>query len=103
MSKKVFVTAVDALLPRMGRKAQIGSYQIALFRLSDGRICALENCCPLTNAPITEGIVSGEYVYEPMRDYKISLLSGEIQEPDEGQLMVYETILEDDQLYVVLP
>ena len=34
--------------------------------------------------PLSEGTVSGEYVYCPLHDQKIDLASGEVQEPDEG-------------------
>ncbi|MBU5584511.1 hypothetical protein KQJ29_33535, partial [Enterococcus sp. S181_ASV_20] len=49
---------------------------------------------------VLEGIVSGEYLYEPMREYKISLIDGKIQEPDEGQLRVFPVEIIDDDIYI---
>ncbi|MDK2780001.1 MAG: nitrite reductase small subunit [Trichococcus sp.] len=100
MTEKIFLTTTAALLPQVGRSISIGDKKIALFQLSDGRITAIEDYCPLTGGPVLEGIVSGEYLYEPLRDYKISLLDGRIQEPDEGQLKVYELLVEDGNIYL---
>ncbi len=100
MTEKTFLTTTDVLLPQVGRSVSIGDKKIALFQLSDGRIIAIEDFCPLTNGPVLEGIVSGEYLYEPLRDYKISLIDGRIQEPDEGQLKVYELLIEDRNIYL---
>ncbi|SFE25220.1 nitrite reductase (NAD(P)H) small subunit [Trichococcus pasteurii] len=100
MTEKTFLTTTDALLPQVGRSVSIGDKKIALFQLSDGRITAIEDFCPMTNGPVLEGIVSGEYLYEPLRDYKISLIDGRIQEPDEGQLKVYELLIEDRNIYL---
>lgn len=100
MTEKTFLTTTDALLPQVGRSVSIGDNKIALFQLSDGRITAIEDFCPLTNGPVLEGIVSGDYLYEPLRDYKICLLDGRIQDPDEGQLKVYELLIEDGNVYL---
>lgn len=73
---------------------------MAIFLMSDGRISCLEDYCPLTEGPILEGIVSGEFLYEPMREYKISLVDGKIQEPDDGQLRVYPVTVQDDDIFI---
>jgi len=100
MTEKIFLTTTDALFPQIGRSVSIGNKKIALFQLSDGRITAIEDFCTLTGGPVLEGTVSGEYLYEPLRDYKISLLDGRIQDPDEGQLKVYELLIEDGNIYL---
>lgn len=97
---KVLATKQSKLMPRVGRSVMINDQKIAIFQLTDGRIFAIEDHCPLTNAPVLEGIVSGEYLYEPMRDYKISLVDGMIQEPDEGQLKVYPVEVIDDDIFI---
>lgn len=100
---KVFATNKSKLMPLVGRSVTIDKEKIAIFEISDGRIFAIADYCPLTKAPILEGLVSGEYVYEPMRDYKISLVDGRIQEPDEGQVTVFPVTVEGDAIYVELP
>ncbi|BCA84980.1 nitrite reductase NAD(P)H small subunit [Enterococcus saigonensis] len=97
---KVLATKKNKLIPRVGRLVTLNDEKIAIFMTSEGNIYALADYCPLTEGPILEGMVSGEYVYEPMRDYKISLVDGRIQEPDEGQIKTYPVILEEDKVYV---
>lgn len=97
---RVLATKKSKLIPRVGRSVVLEKQKIAIFQISDGRIFAIEDYCPLTKAPVLEGIVSGEYLYEPMREYKISLVDGAIQEPDEGQLKVYPVEVIDDDIFV---
>lgn len=97
---RVLATKKSKLIPRVGRSVVLEKQKIAIFQISDSRIFAIEDYCPLTNAPVLEGIVSGEYLYEPMREYKISLVDGAIQEPDEGQLKVYPVEVIDDDIFV---
>lgn len=97
---RVLATKQSKLMPRVGRSVVIEDQKIALFQVTDGRVFAIEDNCPLTNAPVLEGIVSGEYLYEPMREYKISLVDGLIQEPDEGQLTVYPVEIIGDDIFV---
>lgn len=97
---RVLATKKSKLIPRVGRSVVLEEQKIAIFQISDGRIFAVEDYCPLTKAPVLEGIVSGEYLYEPMREYKISLIDGVIQEPDEGQLKVYPVEVIDDDIFV---
>ncbi|WP_424685411.1 nitrite reductase (NAD(P)H) small subunit [Enterococcus sp.] len=99
---KVFATNKSKLLPLVGRSVTIGDQKMALFEVSDGRIFAIDDYCPLTEAPLLEGMVAGEYVFEPMRDYKISLLDGKIQEPDQGQVAVYPVSVVGDKVYIEL-
>ncbi|MGM0166144.1 nitrite reductase (NADH) small subunit [Enterococcus sp. AZ135] len=97
---KVLATTKAKLVPRIGRSVVLQDQKIAVFQLLDGRIFAIEDHCPLTNGPILEGIVSGEYLYEPMREYKISLVDGKIQEPDEGQLKTFPVEIIGDEIFV---
>ena len=64
---------------QIGKEVQMKGMSIALFRLSNGDIRAVENRCPHKNGPLAEGIVSGEFVFCPLHDWKISLLTGEVQ------------------------
>lgn len=41
---------------------------------------AINNVCPHKEGPLSEGTVSGEYVYCPLHDQKIDLNTGEVQE-----------------------
>ena len=48
---------------QIGKEVQMKGMSIALFRLSNGDIRAVENRCPHKNGPLAEGIVSGEFVF----------------------------------------
>lgn len=100
--EKIFVTELSKLVPRVGHEIIIGEEQIAVFRLSDDRIKAISNICPHKQGLLVDGTVSGEYVYCPLHDYKISLIDGMVQEPDEGCVKTYETVVENDAVYVLV-
>ena len=97
---KLLATKKSKLIPRIGRSVVLADQKIAVFELSDGRVFAIEDYCPLTKGPVLEGIVSGEYLYEPMREYKISLVDGKIQEPDDGQVKTYPVEIVEDDIYI---
>ncbi|MGX7151153.1 nitrite reductase small subunit NirD [Enterococcus ureasiticus] len=100
--EKIFVGQLEELAPRMGKEVIIGKQKIAVFRLSDNRVKAIENVCPHKQGPLAEGTVSGEYVFCPLHDYKINLNDGQVHEPDEGCVRAYETIVEEDRVYVMV-
>lgn len=97
---KVLATKKSKLIPRVGRSVTLKNEKIAIFTTSEGEIYALADYCPLTKGPILEGMVAGDYLYEPMRDYKISLIDGRIQEPDEGQIKTFPVMIDEDEVYV---
>ncbi|HLA00118.1 MAG TPA: Rieske 2Fe-2S domain-containing protein [Thermodesulfovibrionales bacterium] len=71
-----------------------------IFRLSDGRIKAVENRCPHKGGPLSEGIVSGETVICPMHGLKISLIDGSALPPDEGNVKTYEIRTEGEKVWI---
>lgn len=100
--KKTLVAQLHELAPRMGKEVLIGERKVALFRLSNDHVKAIENSCPHKQGPLAEGTVSGEYVFCPLHDYKISLDDGQVQEPDEGCVRVFKTVVEDDNVYILV-
>ncbi len=74
---------------------------IALFRLSNGDIRAVENRCPHKNGPLAEGIVWRIRLC-PLHDWKISLLTGEVQKPDDGCIQTYEVEVIDGDIYLYM-
>ncbi|MNO04741.1 Assimilatory nitrite reductase [NAD(P)H] small subunit [compost metagenome] len=45
-------------------------------------------------------MVSGEYLYDPLYDWKISLMTGEVQAPDNGQVKVYPVLVEAGKISI---
>ena len=58
--------------------------------------------CPHKNGPLSEGIVSGEFVYCPLHDQKVDLTTGIVQEPDTGCVESYKVEIIDEDVYVCL-
>lgn len=102
VKQKVLVAKFEELLPRIGREILVDGTKIAVFRLSDDRVKAIGGVCPHKQGPLAEGTVSGEYVFCPLHDYKVSLIDGKVQEPDEGCVDTYETKIEDGNVYVLV-
>ena len=46
--------------------------------------------------------MSGEYIFCPVYDWKISLVDGKVQAPDEGQVNVYPIEVANDKIYIQL-
>ncbi|GIW49982.1 MAG: assimilatory nitrite reductase [NAD(P)H] small subunit [Anoxybacillus sp.] len=99
---RVLVAKYDELPVRVGQAIKIGEHEIALFRLSNGDVRALENKSPHPKGGVlSEGLVSGEYVFCPLYDWKISLIDGKVQEPDQGQVKTYQVEIDGDHVYIV--
>ncbi|WP_254052757.1 nitrite reductase small subunit NirD [Bacillus sp. V59.32b] len=86
----------------VGQPIKIGDEEIALFRLSNGEVKAIENKSPHPKGGIlSDGLVSGHYVYCPLYDWKISLTDGNVQAPDEGHVKTYDIQLEEDKVFLL--
>ncbi|SDZ09029.1 nitrite reductase (NADH) small subunit [Evansella caseinilytica] len=98
--EKVHVMPLEELPVLIGKEVQINNESIALFRLSNGEVRAIGSRCPHTNGPLAEGIVSGEFVYCPLQDWKVSLITGVVQPPDEGAVPTYDVSIKNGEIYV---
>jgi len=102
VKEKRFVAHFNDMPQRIGHEIVIDGNRIAVFRLLDDRVKAIGGVCPHTNGPLAEGIVSGEFVYCPLHEYKVSLLDGKVQEPDNGCVATYDTSIEDGKVFVMV-
>ncbi|WP_163528546.1 nitrite reductase small subunit NirD [Halobacillus ihumii] len=100
---KVFVAKVNELPDKLGRTVHIGSLELAIFKLADKNIRVIENRCPHKGGVLAEGMVSGEHVFCPMHDWKISTVDGKVQAPDTGCVRTFEVEVENENVYVILP
>jgi len=88
---------------RAGYSIKIDDKEIALYKLTSGEIFALENRSPHPKGGVlSEGLVTGNYVYCPVYDWKISLIDGKVQAPDEGQVRTYSVEVKDDIIFIIL-
>ncbi|EOP76813.1 nitrite reductase [NAD(P)H], small subunit [Bacillus cereus VDM006] len=100
--EKIKIMHAEDLPVQIGKEVRIKDISIALFRLSNGDIHAVENRCLHKNGPLAEGIVSGEFVFCPLHDWKISLITGEVQKPDDGCIQTYEVEVIDGDIYIYM-
>ena len=100
---KVYVGALNELPERVGKTVILEKEkEVAVFKLSDGNVKAVENKCPHKGGVLSEGIVSGDHVFCPMHDWKICLDDGKVQEPDFGCVKTYETVIDDGVVFLLV-
>lgn len=100
--RPVLVGKISDLPERLGKTVSIGMKEIAVFKLESGKIRAIENRCPHKGGVLAEGIVSGDYVFCPMHDWKISVVDGNVQDPDHGCVETYPVEIKDDKVFILL-
>ena len=97
----VRLASLAALEERGHLVAKVGRRQLALF-LQDGIIYACNNRCPHEGYPLSEGhLTSGCILTCNWHNWKFDLSSGETLVGGD-ELMVYETRLEGDDIYVAI-
>jgi nitrite reductase (NADH) small subunit len=89
MAKQRIGTLSD-IDPLSSRVVRCRDAEIALFRLTDGEVLAVENRCPHKGGKLSEGMVCGSNVHCPLHDWKIDLRSGRVSEPDDGRVATYK-------------
>lgn len=71
----------DALVPDLGVAALVGGIQVAVFRLADGAVHAVQNLCPFADAHVISRGITGTRgseptIASPIYKQVFSLLSG---------------------------
>jgi nitrite reductase (NADH) small subunit len=110
-----YVCDVDRLTPDLGVAALVGDTQVAIFRLSDGSIHAVQNLCPFAGANVLSRGITGSRgdvptIASPIYKQVFSLLTGEClvtmdKEPKAGMspdLAVYPLTLDNGQVFIDL-
>lgn len=95
---------LDDFIVRIGRTVKVEGMEIAVFRTSDDRIFAVENKNPhRKGGPLSEGIVSGHDLFDPLYDLKINLETGNVYAPDTGQVRTYPVTIQGADVEIGLP
>jgi nitrite reductase (NADH) small subunit len=100
--RSVFIGEVGELPQKLGKTVIVGNKEIAVFKTENGDIRAIENRCPHKGGVLAEGILSGEYVFCPMHDWKISVKDGKVQAPDVGCVQTYPVEVKGGQVFVLI-
>lgn len=99
---RVAIADYSKLPLRAGYTVQVDGTEIALFKLTSGDVYAIENRSPHPKGGVlSEGLVSGEFVFCPVYDWKISLVDGKVQAPDEGQAQIFKVEVVEDMVYLL--
>ncbi|MGG1674874.1 nitrite reductase small subunit NirD [Neobacillus sp. NRS-1170] len=100
--RPILIGKAEDLPQKLGKTVTIGRKEIAVFKLENGKIYAIENRCPHKGGVLAEGIVSGEFVYCPLHDWKISVMDGRVQAPDVGCVQSYPVEVRDGQVFIFI-
>ncbi len=100
--EKIKVSNLNELTPLIGKKVIVKDKEIGLFLTNEGKIFAVNNVCPHKQGPLSEGTVSGDFVYCPLHDQKIDLITGNVQEPDTGCVETYPVEIIDGDIFICL-
>lgn len=104
MIRQVKAGKLTDIDPLGSRRLNVNGLEIALFRLSDGEILAVENRCPHKGGVLSEGMVCGPVVHCPLHDWRIDLRSGEALDPDKGCIETFPAEVQaDGTIYLTLP
>lgn len=93
---------MDDLPDGMGKAFIINGQKIALFKLSSGKIHAIENRCPHKGGELSQGIVSGDFVYCPLHDWNVCTRDGMVQSPDTGCVKTFKTEVNSEDIFIFL-
>ncbi|MEM0922027.1 MAG: nitrite reductase small subunit NirD [Pseudomonadota bacterium] len=80
------IGALEDIPPRGARVVRTALGCVALFRTAQNEVFAIDDACPHKGGPLSEGIVHGKSVTCPLHNWVISLETGAVQGPDEGQV-----------------
>lgn len=100
-AREVCLGHLESIALGQGRTFRIGSEHIAVFRLRDGRVRAIENECPHRGGPLAEGITGAGAVVCPYHAWKFDLDTGECFS-DPCSLRTFPVRVEDGLIYMTL-
>ncbi len=73
---EVTLGPVDAIPVGEGRAYAVDGRQIAVFRLRDGSLRALDAVCPHRGGPLADGLADDRVVICPLHNYTYDLITG---------------------------
>ena len=84
-----------------GRTVTIAGKGYAVFR-DNGRFYALENRCPHSGGPLSDGMVGGGFVTCPLHGWKFDLATGEAVSGGTGRAAAVPVTEEDGLVFLTL-
>ena len=100
---QVKISNIQELPVGIGQVYRVNNEEIAVFRLSNGKVYAIENKSPHPKGGrLADGLVSGEYLFCPIHDWKISLIDGTVQAPDQGKVKSFQVDISNNEGVIYL-
>ncbi|GAE35133.1 nitrite reductase small subunit NirD [Halalkalibacter akibai] len=100
---QVKISNIKELPVGIGQVYRVNNEEIAVFRLSNGKVYAIENKSPHPKGGrLADGLVSGEYLFCPIHDWKISLIDGTVQAPDQGKVKSFQVDISNNEGVIYL-
>ena len=99
MSNWIPVFEVEELTPGSGRLFRNDTHRIAIFRLEDGDVFAVDNACPHEGYPLVQGEVKEKVLTCAWHNFKFRLTDGACIKGDED-VRAYATRIVDDVIEV---
>ena len=72
----ITIGPVDQIPPGEGRTFTVDGAQIAVFRLKDGTVRALDAVCPHRSGPLADGQIDARVVICPLHQHAFDLSTG---------------------------
>lgn len=98
MSQFTNIGTLNDIPLRGARQVQYGDTMIAIFRNAQSKVFALEDKCPHSGCPISNGIVHDNSVTCPIHNWVVSLETGEALGADEGQTATFAVQMDGDKI-----
>jgi nitrite reductase (NADH) small subunit len=101
----VDVCALDEIVPDTGVCALVGTHQIAVVRVGDGRVYAIDNFDPFAKAYVlSRGIVGDKHgvpkIASPIYKQSFDLTTGQCLDDSRVRVPVYEARVRDGRVEV---
>jgi nitrite reductase (NADH) small subunit len=97
------VCALDELTRHAVYAVSADALDIAVFRLADGRLCAIEDRCPHRGARLSRGLIyEGDKVACLDHGWSVRLTDGGVEPPEHGCVRTFEVKVEDGVVFVLV-
>ncbi len=93
--QRFVVANIADIMERRARTVVVDGDEVALFKLSNGEIKAVENKCPHKGGKLSEGLICDHHVFCPLHDWRINLNDGLVEQPDEGCITTYRVEVDE--------
>jgi nitrite reductase (NADH) small subunit len=99
----VVVGSVDEIPVGEGRTFAVDDCQIAVFRLRDGTLRAIDAVCPHRGGPLADGLADDTVVVCPLHGHTFNLCSGAETAGGELSVRSYPVAVSDGTIRISVP